>query len=169
METWKKVKGYTYEVSDLGRIRNMKTNKILRPFDRSKYGPELLRGYLTVHMTDGHGKYKNKTVHSIVMETFVCKRPKGLVINHKNGKRGDNRLSNLEYCTQSENRKEDFRLGRQSLTGEKNTQSVLTAEDVLLIRASYPKESVIKMSKYYGVKRSCIYQVLNKITWKHIL
>jgi hypothetical protein len=42
-------------------------------------------------------------VHYLVMATFVGPRPEKLVINHLDGDRSNNTLSNLEYCTVSQN------------------------------------------------------------------
>lgn len=169
METWKQVDKLTYEVSDLGRIRSTKTNRMLSPFDRSSYGPHPLRGYLTVHLCNGSGKYKNRTVHSIVMETFIGPRPDGFVINHKNGIRGDNRLSNLEYCTQSYNRKQDFKLGRQSLRGEKNTQCILKEKQVLKILEMHKKgSSYLYLANKYKVSISAIRNIFNGHTWSYL-
>ena len=51
-----------------------------------------------------------KSIHSLVMLAFVWERQKWMVINHKNWIKTDNRLENLEYCTQSENEKHSYRV-----------------------------------------------------------
>lgn len=170
METWRKHPQLNYEVSDLGNIRSLKTKAILKPFDRAKYGPPLQRGYLTVHLCDGHGKYQNRTVHSIVMLTYRGARPVGMVINHKNGDRADNRLVNLEYCTQSYNRKQDFILGRQSLRGEKNTQVKLTEAKVMEILNLYRSggHTYASLAKKYGVHMCGISNIMNGHCWSYI-
>jgi len=48
-------------------------------------------------------KRKNYLVHRIVYETFCGQIPKGLQINHINGIKTDNRLSNLEMVTAKQN------------------------------------------------------------------
>lgn len=171
MEIWRTIKEYpNYKVSNMGNVKSIRGN-ILRPFDRQKYGPLLLRGYMTVHLCSKHVKgFDNWTVHSLVMLEFVGPRPQGMVINHKNGIRWDNRLENLEYCTQSYNRKQDFIMGRQSLAGEKNTQAKLTEEDVKQIVILYTAGGYTykSLAKKYGVHPSGISNIFNGHCWSYL-
>jgi hypothetical protein len=98
-EIWKDVVGYEglYRVSSFGRVFGVIRDKVRNPSKSSG-------GYLGVDFyKDGVGK--SRTVHSIMAEAFIDKdyRLKGLVVNHKNFKRDDNRLENLEVITQREN------------------------------------------------------------------
>lgn len=171
MEKWKTLEDYpNYKVSNMGNVMHVKGN-VLRPFDRQKYGPPGQRGYLTVHLCSKNVKgFDNHTVHSLVMKAFKGDRPKGMVINHKNGIRWDNRLENLEYCTQSYNRKQDFLLGRQSLRGEKNTQAKLTESDVLEILRLYKsgQHTFASLGEIYGVHRCGISNIMNGHCWGYL-
>ena len=93
-QIWKEIKGYeNYEVSNFGRVRMKKTKVLKRPrVDR----------YLTVKLSDGKEK-KQKRVHRLVAEAFIPNPEKKYTVNHKKGKRYDNRASQLEWMTQSEN------------------------------------------------------------------
>lgn len=171
METWRTIKDYpNYQVSNMGNVKGKKGNA-LRPFDRGKNGPKPQRGYLTVHLcsTDTKG-YDNHSVHSLVMKYFVGPRPLGMVINHINGIRWDNRLDNLEYCTQSYNRKQDFIHGRQSLRGEKNTQAKLKEEQVLQIVELYKTGAYtyVSLAKKYGVAMTGISNIFNGHCWSYL-
>lgn len=78
-----------------------------------------------------------KKVHVLVMLTFIGKKEIGIEVNHKDGNKANNLLSNLEYVTTSENRKHAYRLGlRQpvNVKGERHHLSIITKEDSLKIK-----------------------------------
>lgn len=110
-ETWKTIKGFeNYQVSDFGRIISLKRiimrkdNKpltinggILKPL--KKYN-----GYCQVHLI--HNKRsKDISIHRLVSLAFIPNPENKPQINHKNGIKDDNVLTNLEWCTSSENLK----------------------------------------------------------------
>ena len=61
------------------------------------------RNYLGVKLRHESGKWMRVKVHVLMMRVFVGHRPPGLVINHIDGNKHNNLLSNLEYCTNLEN------------------------------------------------------------------
>ena len=111
-EIWKPILGYEgiYEVSTLGGVRSITRRYIpvggknARLHKGRVHKAAYRDGYLRVQLTDVHGKRKNQSVHRLVMITFVG-LPKGdrNIVDHKNEKRDDNRLSNLRWATLSEN------------------------------------------------------------------
>jgi len=50
-------------------------------------------------------KLVTKSVHRLVSETFISNPDNLPQVNHKNCDRGDNRVSNLEWCDESYNQK----------------------------------------------------------------
>lgn len=97
---WRSIPEYPgYEINRLGQIRRKSTGLILKPFDDG-------RGYLRVSLNG-----KNIKVHVLVARMFVP-NPHGYpIIDHKRGNKHDNRASQLEWCTFSENTKRAHRLG----------------------------------------------------------
>ena len=92
-EIWKK-KG-NYEVSSRGRVRNASTKKILKPYDRNGYKRFDL-------MSDG--KRKTVSVHKLQQELFNGhKGTRKQHVDHKDGNRANNNLSNQESVTAKEN------------------------------------------------------------------
>lgn len=90
-EKWKSIKGYEggYEVSNLGRVRQIKILKT----DGGGHA------YSRVNI-DGNTKY----VHRLVAFAFLGEPPNPeAVINHKDFNRRNNRVENLEWVTQKEN------------------------------------------------------------------
>jgi len=59
-------------------------------------------GYLTFSYKNGN-RYSPMTVHRAVFETFENEIPKGMVIDHKNTVRDDNRIENLQCVTYQQN------------------------------------------------------------------
>lgn len=95
MEIWKEIKGYEglYEVSSEGRVRNVRTNRILK--QNRNY-----QNYLQTNLYK-NGVKKTYYTHVIVKNTFdINPDPEHLTqINHINEIKDDNRLENLEFCT----------------------------------------------------------------------
>ena len=67
-------------------------------------------GYIKVRLCK-KGRIYNKLVHRLLAQAFIPNPNNYPIINHINGIRHDNRIENLEWCTQSHNLKEAFRLG----------------------------------------------------------
>ena len=93
-ENWAPVKDFEglYEVSDLGNVKSLITNRLLsiRPNGKEEY--------CRVNLTKNKRKYTKK-VHRLVAEAFVP-NPNGYqYVNHKDEQKKNNVASNLEWCT----------------------------------------------------------------------
>ena len=103
-EIWRSILDYpTYAVSNFGRVRNQKTGKILRPGLGGV-------GYLTVALYKD-GKAITKNVHQLVCEAFIGKISPGHTVNHIDGDKTNNKLSNLEIVTYRENLQHAYNMG----------------------------------------------------------
>ena len=98
-EEWRKIDGHeNYSASTFGRIRNDRNGYILRPLNPT--------GYCTVSL-DKKGCY----IHRIIAQTFLPNPEQKPLVNHKDGNRRNNRVSNLEWATQSENIQHAVKMG----------------------------------------------------------
>lgn len=160
-EIWKDVSGYEglYEVSNKGRVRRT-IKRLLKPRKD--------RGYVRLHFSKD-GNSKNVSVHQIVLKAFGPPQQPGQVVNHKNGRKQDNRIENLEWVTIAENiRHRDEVLGTGP-QGTGNGQAILTEDDVREIRQLRREGMTCRsISLRYPVGRGAINHVVNRISWKHV-
>lgn len=126
-ERWKQVKGYDgiYEVSDQGRMRNLRSGKIL-----STDKPRKIDGYCSVTLRVAMGKYCTRQVHRIVAETFLPEREPGMQIHHKNGIKTDNRLENLEWVDPHEHGRIDAKRRREQGIKTKYRENWLARKNI---------------------------------------
>jgi len=101
MEVWKNIKNYEghYQVSNYGRVKSIKFNKdiILSPNSSSS-------GYLLVNLCN-KGKINRFLIHRLVAQSFLelDMTDKKINVDHINGIRYDNKLSNLQLLSIREN------------------------------------------------------------------
>lgn len=180
-EIWKPVKDFEdyYEVSNLGRFRS-KDRIIFRSDGKKENRPGRIlknnyysNGYVQLFL---YKENKRHTFigHRVVAKHFLPNYSEDLVINHKNMIKDDNRVSNLEVCSQKENVSKAFEIKKwntNTTPGEKCLFSKLKEKDVLHIRGLYSKgEDINSIYNQYKklVSRQTIYKVVNKKSWNHI-
>lgn len=127
-----------------------------------------------VSKKDGYVRIKlyknnyNKTflLHRIIADAFIPNHENKKEVNHKDGNKLNNSVSNLEWATPSENVIHSYKQGLQAkkgLAGEKNGHSKLKEADVIIIYKSSEKKSVL--ADRYGVSFASIYDIKKRRTW----
>lgn len=97
MEKWKDIPNTHYQISSLGRIKNILNGRIKIPFDKNR------TDYIRAILFDGKGVKKRYFVHRLVAEAFIPNPDNKLQVNHIDGNKANNCVDNLEWVTGSEN------------------------------------------------------------------
>ena len=129
------------------------------------------QGYLLVAITV-RGRKTVTGAHRIIWAMSNGPIPKGLTINHKNGIKDDNRPSNLETATYSEQRRhalDVLKVKRHRPKGSKHPKTKLSEADVLEIRRMRKEGHMVKgIAIYYNMKPKAISAICCRRTWTHI-
>ena len=169
---WKTVvyNGETYnnlEVSTDGRLRNVKTGTVYK-HALSEYG------YWQVCISLGsRNKKKLFKIHKAVAETFIPNPKNKEEVNHKDGDKNNNNVSNLEWVTSSENKRHAYENGlMKPLYGINNGASKLTQDDIKYIREHYVSRDPIygarALARKFGIDHTCILDIINGISYINI-
>lgn len=163
IEIWKPVVGFEglYEVSNMGRVKTLgQRRKGIKSIHYIPYAKVNLYRYRDP-------KTYNRYVHILVAAAFIGPCPEGLEVNHRDGNKKNNVVENLEYVTSSENNTHAFTTGlNKARRGEASHKSKVSANQVIEIRASQDTQAVI--AKRFGISRSAVGLIRNRISWSHI-
>ncbi len=175
-EIWRIIKDFPdYAVSNWGRVmritkgsNNTYPGKILKPGLNSG-------GYKMVVLSK-NGKNKTKTIHRVMVKSFLNNYSDNLEVNHKNGIKTDNRIENLEMVTRSENQRHAYKNNLQtSKKGDANGRATLASKQVYLIKKilyfrkkAKLKIKIRKIAKIFKTSENVISLINCGYTWSHI-
>lgn len=125
-------------------------------------------GYYIVELSVDQGRV-GKTVHNLVSLAWFGHRPKHKpVMRHLNGDQTDNRIENLCYGTQKENR-DDTRIHGRMYCGSKHNDAKLNEEDVKVIRCLRSGgESLKSIAALFDITISSVSKISLNHYWKHV-
>jgi hypothetical protein len=171
MEQWKPIPGYEllYEISDIGRMRRV-ADADAYPAGTFKTGTIGRDGYVRVRLSKD-GKERAFTVHSLVLSAFVGPRPAGHVVNHKDGKKANNHVDNLEYVTQQQNLEHARVTGlARPARGIQTGNAKLNDSLVLAMVMEYATTPIgmEHLATKYKVDVSCVVRILARQSWCHV-
>ena len=114
----------------------------------------------------GGGRGLHQYAHRVVCDAANGPIPQGLEINHVNGRKADNRLSNLELVTRRQNAQHAMEMGLIAI-GSECRISKLTEDLVCEIRASDRPAS--HWARELGVDASSVRDARRGTTWRHVV
>src|SRR5690625_299862 len=174
---WVDIKDYEghYQISCCGKVKSIERTIIMKNGVPRRIKEKIIgwkkkdNGYFfTMLYRDGKGT--NRYIHRLVAENFIPNENKQLEVNHKDGDKGNNKVSNLEWVTHSNNLSHAYMKGLKK-SGEEHQQSKLSNADVLFIRENYKpfddRFGSKPLSARFGVNKSTISCIARNIKRNH--
>lgn len=157
-----KIANFNYYVDYEGNVYNSK-GELLNQYYNIRDGYRIIDLYKD-------GKRIKKNVHRLVAETLIPNPDNLPCVNHIDGNKQNNRVTNLEWVTYSENSLHSYKHNLQKAKkGSDNPNAVLT-EDVVKTICEMLSQGYrnIDISKKLNVPGHFIKQIRARKTWNHI-
>lgn len=139
-----------YEITTDGRIWSNKSNKYLKPQNNGN-------GYLKVTLMH-EGKRYQRYVHRLVAFHFIASDVDCPEVDHIDGDKTNNHVSNLRWVSRSENSKNFCRKSRKGKTTVHRTDT-----EVRAILALHRKgKSSVEIGKYFDIPRQTVYSIIKR-------
>lgn len=159
---WQPIKSHLglYEVSSCGQVRNLTKGFVLKQWLNDQ-------GYPYVRLSKPRVMAR---VHRLVAEAFLP-NPKSLpFVNHIDCVRSNNKIENLEWCTQAENLYHATKLGRMPRNywvGKRSKNALLSDETVAEIRKKYQQGGISwsELGKEFGASKRTIGRIIRRETY----
>lgn len=162
IEIWKDIQGFEglYQASTLGNIRSV--DRVITQFGHKKHYNRRMKGQIikpklqnsgySVVWLSKSGKVSPYTVHRIIANTFIKPIEGSDYVNHIDGNKENNKVSNLEWCTLSENITHSYRD-----IGRKPSKPL----SVLCVDTGEIFESIQRAAKDKGITKTSISHVIH--------
>ena len=128
-------------------------------------------GYLGIFVGTNQGKHHTLRLHRLVAMAFIPNPDNLPEVNHKDGDKHNNCVTNLEWCTNLQNMHHAWENGLiYGLKGSKNGRAKLAEEQVQEIKSLYTgkKGEIANLARKYKVSWSLIKLIVTNQNWKHI-
>ena len=168
LEIWKDIGGYAglYQVSNLGRVKSLPKARSSRVnFLKHRVDSGYARVSLSVN-----GKARNHSVHRLIAIEFIKNIDNLPVVNHIDGNKLNNSISNLEWVTSSENSLHAYRIGLMDQKGEAHASNKLINSDIPIIIEMYIKYNIHqkKIAACFNISQQQVSKIVTGIRWKHL-
>lgn len=172
-EEWLPIEGFVgYEVSNLGRVRSLDrmVPREGKQGDLSIKGQTLKagrtpKGYRRIQLVSADGSKRNFMVHRLVALAFIENPDEKPEVNHKNGDKENNKASNLEWSTESENQFHAYATGLRKPSAK---YVVFCDELGLETVGCSAMERELKAQGYAKAKAGAIWRCIHEPGAKHM-
>jgi hypothetical protein len=160
MEVFLDVLGFEglYKISNLGnilsisrKVRHGRHKDSLKRVKQRVLRQSPAKGYMKVCLCDSNRNRKYRYTHRLVAEVFCIGNGPGKEVNHKDGDKLNNRASNLEWVTKSQNQRHAYDVLKRNYY-KKTTKD--QDESIKKMLASGMKQKDI--AKIFGVSQAAI-------------
>lgn len=171
----KQIKNYpNYSVTEDGRVISTgrtagRSGKGYSTKEKELVIMHNLSGYCMVNLTENR-KAKTRYVHRLVAQEFLANPDKLPQVNHIDGNKDNNHVSNLEWCTALHNNVHAIENGlREGQKGEANPKAKITEDDgKAIIRLILEGLSNIEIADKFNLHDRYISLIRGKKRWKHL-
>jgi hypothetical protein len=167
VEVWKDIEGYEghYQISSFGRIKSMQRTRKSKGGTIARLKERILKqktnkhGYLVIGLCFESKKYHH-SVHKLVANAFISNCEQKPTVNHIDGDKQNNKTSNLEWATCSEQMRHAFANGLVQVRGSVKYDNTFK-RNVL----AYYKEtncSIMDLSNHFDISERTAGRIVNK-------
>lgn len=160
------IRKHMYTITDSGIVTNIKSGKVV------KYNnPDNNSGYCRITLRTESGGSKKYPLHRLVMATFT--HDSDLEVNHKDGNKLNNDLSNLEYVTGLEN-KHHAKINQLYQSCDERYNAIFTNELVHEICKKFEQgNTTLNVMRFFDIPTTranivAVNRIFNKHTWCNI-
>jgi hypothetical protein len=160
MEIYKRIEGFehNYMVSNYGNVKTLGNGKSTCPLynsERQLTKRKKSNGYLQVKLFKD-GKRNHIGIHRLVAFAFLPNDENKKEVNHKDCNKENNNVSNLEWCTSSENKLHYSRNVGYPLPNKKKVVQLSISNEIIKIH-----NSIQDAQRDTGADRASIRNVCN--------
>lgn len=152
-----------YDISNYGGILINRKNKFIRKWSFDK------DGYLVTPLSINNHEYRC-FAHRLVAKAFIPNPENKPEVNHIDGNKQNNDVSNLEWVTRKENIEHALRTGLSNPRGENNGYSKYTEKQIreACELMENPKNNPRYVALITGISRTSLYYIRIGKEWTHI-
>lgn len=156
-----------YQFDENGNVYSLKNGRV------KKLKPRITHDGYVWYSLSKDGKAKTIRINRIIATALIPNPENKLTVNHKDGNKLNNTLSNLEWATREEQIQHAYNLNlKQPMKGTLSGRALLTEEQVIEIRSIYKAKSkefgMQALAKKYNVSCPTILRCVRKRSYDNI-